>query len=157
METSPRAARGQHLSQGIGSLLGGDGVVRIAKDVDTASPERGRGELGPVVGRPADIDQPAPCPEGHRRRRGGLAEDRIDDNIDRPACGGGQPVRQTGSLLIRSEHDHVISAAADGPLRGGLRPADGDHPAGPQMPGNGERHLTHDSARAEHDHALAGA
>ena len=106
---------------------------------------------------PPMIHQPAPGPEGQCRRRGRLAEDGIDDNINRAPCGDGQPARQTGSLLIRPQHHHVVSTDADGPLPGGLRSADGDHPAGPQMPGHGERHLTYDSARAEYDHPLTGA
>ena len=119
--------------------------------------EDGRGELGPIVGRSAHVDQPAPRPEGHRRRRGRLAEDRVDHDVHRTAGGRGQPAGQIGSRSSSGRSTTPSSApAADRPLRSGVRSADGDHPAGPQMPGDRQRHLAHRPARAEHDHPLAG-
>ena len=104
-ETTPPVGEREHLGQGLGPLLRRDRVVGVAEDADGAAAEHGGGELGDVVGRPADVDQPSPGSEGHRGRRGRFAEHRVDHHVHRSA----RPPRsagpsESGPVLVRVQH-----------------------------------------------------
>ena len=109
-----------------------------------------------IAGRSTEIDQPAAGTEREHAAAAGSPEDRVDHDVDRSAGRLDQPPGESGPLLGRVQHDHVVAPARPGSFGGCCRPADRDQSRGAALAGHGQRHLAHRAVGSEHDHPLAG-
>ena len=143
-ETARRSASRRTWVSASARCSGGDGVVGVAEDADAPAAQHGRGELGQVAGRPAEIDQPAAGTEGEQRRprrarrRPGRSRRRPVRLPRRPAGRpdrlGPRPVAAPRRRRLRPPEPARRRSPTGRPRPRGRRPDAGRRPARPGRP-----------------------
>ena len=128
------------------------GVVRVAEDLDRRRPDRLRGERRLRARRLPEADHPPERLHRADRRRGRLAPQRIEHDVEAVAAGrlaqhAGEVVGAELDDLVRTERARVLEQ-----LRVARR---GDHAARAHQLGRLDPDLADDAARAEDQHGLA--
>jgi hypothetical protein len=155
-EPSGRGVAGHGLHR-LGLLLAGQRVVGVPEQPQRPAAD-GRGvERAALVGRAAEVDQPATRAQALERRRGRYAEERVEHQVDGAVRRRPDPVGQLVDLVgvVDVELDHRVRAGGERALLTGVRAGGADHARGAVQPGELERRLADHAAGAEHQHGLA--
>ena len=154
-EDPPVAGQREDRRQGLGPLLGGEGVVGVAEDVERLAADDGRRERRRVGRGAAEVDQPPARRHGPAGRLGHPAEHRVDDHVGRSFQRVGHRGGQLGDIAGLRQRDHGMGPVAAGSLDT-AGAAHGHDPARALGGGDPDSGLADRTTGAEHEHPLAG-
>ena len=156
-EDPPVAGQREHRRQGLGPLLGGEGVVGVAEDVERLAAQDGRRERRRVGRGAAEVDQPTARrhgPAGRRRppqpNTGSTTTSAGPSSASVSAAASSATSPDCGSVTTASA---PAAAGAVGAARRGTRPTTRPAPRAVAAP---IADLADGAAGAEHEHPLAG-